>query len=276
MKTLKTKAALMILIGIIATVSCTKDDPDTTKDKEDVTQNEDDNIYKITFEDVSDEYLAGPSAYGENLYSTYSGENPSRYTGYTDEKTGLFFYISNDYYSGGIAISDWNDKETEGFTNQCSVYYGDSGMKNGGNGNSSKFAVGFFTTFGENCWMQFENDAEYKIKEIYINNSTYATISMQKGDGFAQAHSYELQSWLKVIMTGYDKDGNETGKAECMLSDFRKENSPGIITDWQCVNLEGLGTVNKIVFTMDGSDKMGEWLNTPAYFCMDDISIYTE
>ncbi|MHC5362223.1 DUF4465 domain-containing protein [Myroides sp. LJL110] len=60
---------------------------------------------------------------------------------------------------------------------------------------------------------------------------------------------------------------------ECYLSDFRQKDSMGILNHWVKTDLSLLGKVNKIAFQMQSSDGSGYWMNTPAYFCMDDITI---
>ena len=232
----------------------------------------DEDGYKITFENVDRNLLAGPTSYGENLYSQYEGTEPARYLGYTDNTIGLTFHMADEFWSGGIAISTWNDKETAGYRNQCSVYYGDSGKGNGGHDNSATFAVG-----NMNSYMSFDADMERVIKSAYFTNGTYASLSMMNSDeSGAKKHSYEGKDWFKLIIEGYDKEGKLTGKTECMLSDFREKNSPGILTKWQKTDLSCLGKVNKVIFKFEGSDIGQYGLNTPAYFCMDDIIIAEE
>lgn len=232
----------------------------------------------ITFEDVDKNFLAGPTSYGENLYPHYSGDNPPKYLGYKDPTTGLFFHTTTSGYgfaSGGLVISNWNDKQTAGFGNQTSVYYGDHNEKNGGNNNSSTFVVGFAPTMGEpNSYMIFqEEDKEYILESAYFTNNTYAVLSMTDGDGFARAHSYENKDFFKLIIIGYDLQGEKTGQVECYLSDFTEEDRMGILKEWVKTDLSSLGKVNKIAFQMESSDGSGYWMNTPAYFCMDDITI---
>lgn len=234
-------------------------------------------IHTISFEDVDKDYLAGPTSYGLNLYAHYNGTNPSKYMGYTDAATGLVFNMTTTGYgfaSGGIAISQWNDKESQGYTNQASVYFGDHNKQNGGNNNSSTFAVAFTSTRDNSgAFMSFENQEEHIIEQAYFTNNTYAVLSMTNGDGFAKKHTYERKDWFKLIVIGIDKEGKETGQVEVILSDFRTSEAPGITKQWVKTDLTPLGKVNKIRFKMAGSDGDAYWLNTPAYFCMDDLTI---
>lgn len=234
--------------------------------------------YTLSFEDVDAKYLAGPTSYGENLYVEYTGTNPEIYKGYLDKTTGLFFNMTTDGYgfaSGGIAFSQWNDMTTAGYTNQCSVFFGDNNKKNGGYNNSSTFTVGYASFYGEEIasFMKFEDNAEKVFESAYFTNNTYAVLSMETGDQFAKKFSHEDKDWFKLIIIGYDKDGKETKTIEHYMADFRTADAKGISKTWEKVDLTELGKVNKVVFKMDSSDS-GQWgMNTPAYFCMDEITI---
>ncbi|MDR2129612.1 MAG: DUF4988 and DUF4465 domain-containing protein [Odoribacteraceae bacterium] len=225
------------------------------------------------------DYLAGPTSYGENLYSS----SASQYVGYDDAATGLFMmvnesYGSYDFWSGGIAISRWNDMETAGHLNQCSVYYRDPVTGKGGYRGSSTFAVHYGNN-NEQFWdgrtlVSFlDNGKEAIFDHFYVTNSTYTALSMKRGDPFAAAHNYENKHWFKLIIEGIDKDGRSTGTVDFYLSDFRTPASPGIVTGWMPVDLTPLGKVTAIRFDMEGSDDNGYGVSTPVYFCFDNLAV---
>lgn len=225
----------------------------------------------ITFEEVGSEYLAGPTAYGENLYN-------GDYAGYEDPVSKLFFHTTTDGYkfaSGGIALSQWNDLTTAGYTNQCSVYYGTENENDGGYDHSQTFAVSFCPTFGESgAYIYYQDETSTCAPEYaYITNNTYAVLSMENGDGFAKKFSYEDQDWFKLTITGVDTAGETTGEVEVYLADFRTADAGGILKEWTKVDLTPLGTVSRINFTMSSSDGSGMWMNTPAYFCIDNLAV---
>lgn len=227
--------------------------------------------YLITFEDVAEQYLAGPTAYGENLYN-------GDYSGYLDPVSNLFFHTTTEGYgfaSGGIAISQWNDMTTAGYTNQCSVYFGDNNMKNGGFDHSRTFAVSYCPTFGSSgAYMYFRDDnEEHVIDHAYFTNNTYAVLSMENGDSFAKKFSYEDKDWFKLTITGVSASGETTGEVEVYLADYRSSDAGGILKEWKKVDLTPLGKVNRIDFSMSSSDGSGMWMNTPAYFCMDNVAV---
>lgn len=236
-------------------------------------------FYLITFEDVKENCLAGPTSYGENLYPQYNGASPALYTGYLDTNTDMFFHTTTDGYgfaSGGMAISRWNNMTEAGYTNQCSVYYGDSNDQNGGYDNSSTFCVSFCPTFGQSgAYMYVNTDGiQRTIDHMYVTNATYTVLSMKNGDSFAKKFSYEDKDWFKLTISGTDVSGTKTGEVEVYLADFRTPEAYGILTEWKRVDLSTLGQVHRLDFTMSSSDGEGMWMNTPAYFCLDDIAIF--
>ena len=234
----------------------------------------------IDFEDprVAD-YLAGPTAQGENLYN-------DSYYGYDDEPTGLFMLPTNEsdygFASGGIAISQWNDmtkgaNSNEWWLNQCSVYYSDPVTGKGGYKGSNTFAVHYGNNNdywdGRTQITFADNTKSCIFDHFYVTNNTYAVLSMTYGDGFAHAHSYENKDWFKLVVEGIAKGGGTTGKVEFYLSDFRTPTSPGIITEWTPVDLSPLGEVTAILFDLQSSDDNGYGMATPAYFCFDNLAV---
>jgi hypothetical protein len=64
-----------------------------------------------------------------------------------------------------------------------------------------------------------------------------------------------------------------TGTATFYLADLRGATPPGVLSSWSWFDLTSLGTVDRIEFSFDGSDKGSFGLNTPAYFAMDDLTV---
>ena len=224
---------------------------------------EENNVKVLTFEDVPASYLAGPTSAGESIKSGYSG--------YHDSVTDIRFdsevteYGGISYWSSGIAVSQWKDKATAGTTNECSVY------GNGGHSGSATFGV----SFGATSIYFNTTGAEYVIEEMWVMNSTYAALSMMNGDAFgAKIFSYADGDWFKLTVKGYASNSTvETGTVEFYLADFRTATSPGIVTEWSKVDLTSLGKVHSLKFELSSSD-IGSWgMNTPGYFCIDDIVV---
>jgi hypothetical protein len=166
-------------------------------------------------------------------------------------------------YWEGFSVSDNTDKTTTGYENQYSVY------ANSGANNSEKFAVAF-AGFYETTNLKFPGTQEYTFKSMMINNSTYAALYMKEGDT-----KYEAGKWFKLIITGFDGEGNEKGKVEYYLADFTNGKS-FICSDWTSLNLSSLGKVNKLEFSFDSNDTGDYGINTPQYVCVDDIIYYVD
>jgi hypothetical protein len=225
----------------------------------------------VTFEEAGEASLAN-SIYGDNLYD-------GTYIPYVHKASGMTFgyaYSSFEYggyvYSSwnGIALSQWTDRATMGYTNQCSVFYHNSTTGTGGHMGSSTFAVVYL---GTDAVISFEDpEKEVEIVSMYVNNSTYTALSMKIGDLFAKSFSYTDQDWFKLNITGLSKDGVETGTVAVYLADFRTPTAEGIRTLWEKVDLTTLGKVHSLTFSLQSSDTGAYGMNTPSYFCLDNIT----
>lgn len=236
----------------------------------------------IDFEEPGiEDYLAGPTAYGENLYDGYDNQ----YYSYYNAATELYMMLNEDvwfggynFWSGGVAISRWNDMETEGYANQCSAYYSDPATGNGGHRGSQTFAVatGYNDPSGwtGRAGVAFQDDArECVFDHFYVTNTTYAALCMQRGYGNARSFSYANHDWFKLVVEGFDRSGVSTGVVDVYLADFRTPDAPGVITQWIPVDLSSLGAVTEIKFDLQSSDHNAAGMLTPAYFCFDNLAI---
>ncbi len=235
MKNLRLFAFLFAAAAMVTFSSCNKDD--------------DDDVTVIDFESI---------------------ELPEE--GYINNKSltleGVTFYNNfNEQYSSwnGCSYSKLTDKETPGLGNQFSVY-GD-----GGANKSQQFAV--VNGYDKLDHFKFGDGQTKTFRNVMVTNNTYAVLSMQNGDSFAK--KFEAGDWFKVIFTGYDAAGEETGKVEFYLADFR-DGKTYICTTWTEVNLESLGRVNKITVAFESTDNGQYGMNTPAYVCMDNLTYWNE
>ena len=235
---------------------------------------EDDEAYNYVLDGES--ALTGDLAsdpYGANLYD-------GSYTGFYDAVSDLAMYMSvEDYFfsNGGIAVSRFNDTVTEGYLNQCSVYYKDARTGKGGHNGSNTF----FVSYGNNSsYMDSRTSVYFRdvnttclFDHFWVNNTTYAALSMLKGDGYTEPMSYEKGSWFKLIIEGMDREDHVVGKVEFYLADFRTATAPGVVTEWTKVDLRGLGEVYKLRFNLESSEQNAYGMATPAYFCFDDLAV---
>ena len=116
-----------------------------------------------------------------------------------------------------------------------------------------------------------------QIQGMYVTNNTYATSSMKTGDQFAKkfgGKSGNDPDYFKLTVKGYNKNDAETGSVDFYLADFRPENNikDYILENWRWVDLSSLGTVAKIKFRLTSSDAGAYGMNTPSYFCADNVN----
>lgn len=130
------------------------------------------------------------------------------------------------------------------------------------------YITAYFDGINENS-VTFANKASYIVKSAYFTNSTAAAISMLNGDSFAK--KFTKEDWFKLTVTGKLAD-KETGKVDFYLA------KDGVVNDsWASVDLSVLGEVDKLAFTLSSSDSSEyegvTYMNTPAYFCMDGLTV---
>lgn len=182
----------------------------------------------------------------------------------------------------GFAISQANDTTTAGYGNQYSVCTG-----SGYNG-SSTFAVGFYSAWNStedlsNCNIDLTGaDVNgVDLKGFFVTNTTYAYQSMALGDSFSKQFSQADGDWLKLVIRGFDAEGDVVQTKDFYLAGFGSTNDSEvyewrILDDWQWVDLDGWNDIALLDFTLDSSDK-GDWgLNTPTYFAMDNLTWGTD
>ncbi|HEX5067829.1 MAG TPA: DUF4465 domain-containing protein [Myxococcota bacterium] len=222
----------------------------------------------IDFEDVGANLPIGSSFY-------YNGS--SALPGPTDFTSGgASFNNSFTNFGGGccwegFAYSQKTDSTTPGFGNQYSAWPG------AGAGGSATYAIGFTGgAVGGSGVSTVDFGADVLLSSVSLTNATYAALSMRDGDGFAKKFggaSGNDPDFLRLTISGLDAFGVEIGSLEFYLADFRfADNGQDYIVDsWVSVDLSGLGPVRGLDFTMDSSDSAFGFLNTPAYFALDDL-----
>ncbi|MCF8449191.1 MAG: DUF4465 domain-containing protein [Taibaiella sp.] len=176
------------------------------------------------------------------------------------------------YWEQGFAYSNMTDSTTSGFMNQYSAKTGS------GRAGSDKYAVAYCynpATFENNIKIKLTGIAMgHPVKGFYITNSTYAYNSMRDGDGFAR--KFHNGDWFKLIVRGYYNGVMKPDSAGFYLANFLQPDSNNnyIVKTWEWLNLEPLGKVDSLMFTLTSSDAGSFGMNTPAYFCMDDFTTY--
>lgn len=119
----------------------------------------------------------------------------------------------------------------------------------------------------------------YRSFFVGINNATYAYKTMLDGNNFAKKFggvSGNDEDFLVLKVVGTLYSGEKTDTIEHYLADFRSDdNSKDYIQkQWSYLNLSPIvqgKAVVRLDFWIEGSDTGQYGLNTPAYFCMDNM-----
>lgn len=207
----------------------------------------------VTFEDLNvprDSFLNG-----ENFSGSFTSGNavfPSTYNAMFD-------------FSSAWAVSSKRDSVTSGFLNQYSA------KTAGGFNSSSNYAV----SNGEEAKVRFTS--RVKLEGFYVTNNTYAYNSVRDGDQFAKRFGGETGNdpdFLRLAVYKFLNGVRSTDSVTFYLADYRFVNKSQdyIIKNWTFVNLATLGEADSLFFRMASSD-VGEFgINTPLYFCLDNLT----
>ncbi len=169
----------------------------------------------------------------------------------------------------GWSVSTMTDATTPGFTNQYSSIVGK------GVNQSNTYAI--CNAFSPQR-MELTGDAKGKsMSGFYITNSTYAYFSMKDGDDFAKKFGGETGDDPDYFLLTINKylDGQISSEVvEFYLADYRFEDNTQdyIVDEWTYVDLTSLGDADSLLFTLVSTDNGFAGMNTPAYFCVDDVT----
>lgn len=257
-----------------------------------------DGTLTITFDDFDPGMLAGPTSTGENLYS-YQGY-PQVTTIYDNTPEEYLFLSmfntvggSTEYSSGGIALSNWNIRSNQSgntgdwwysYLNQCSVYNtaveAEGQNKEAGHSGSNFGVVYGYVDAYNQAWMakpEFYFNVPRKLVGLWICNTSYTygviTYGNQFGSTGVATPLKEMKGYFQVNLECYDANGGLIRTYKRLLADYRNgQQQVDPITTWDYweINAEG---VQSVKFNFEGSDSGAYGLNTPAYICIDDITI---
>ncbi len=185
-------------------------------------------------------------------------------------------YFYNDFNQAwgswsGFAYSNVKNDTTPGYTNQYAA------ITAGGVNGSAGYGVAYA---GAPVSVKLDSVlAGQTLKGVFVTNSTYAVLSMENGDAYAKKFGGADGTdpdWFRLTIKGYDK-GAYTDSVNFYLADFRSDNSADdyILKSWAWVDLQPLGAVDSLTFELHSSDVGQYGMNTPAYFCIDNLNDMT-
>lgn len=104
------------------------------------------------------------------------------------------------------------------------------------------------------------------VKSLWFTNSAYAVNSILNGDYYS-GDKFDASDWFKCTIIGEQEDGT-TASVDI---DLAKDGN--YVKDWQLLDLSVLGKVKSLNFVFSGSRTGDYGLNTPAYLCIDDVTV---
>ena len=200
--------------------------------------------------------------------------DPDSYWNGSDESGGFisqavtFQNSFNDWGGGftswaGFSYSNVDDTNTPGFGNQYAAF---TGTAVGGAGN---YAVGYYSAYDPTPVIVLPR--ETLPLGFYVVNTTYAARHMLEGDSFFERDPFGPGDWMTLTIEGFDAFNQSQGTVEVELANFLSPD-PGdhfILSDWEWVNLEALGTrVQILSFIVSSNDDF-----VPTYFAMDHFTV---
>lgn len=213
--------------------------------------------------------------------ATFEAQYLENETYWKPTQDGTYSFIDNGFeftqnlsYNGmawnGFSYSNKTNKDEAGsFMNAHTAITG-IGYKE-----SANYGVCFVS--GEAKVKVHGNQEGEVIKGMYVTNNTYAVSSMENGDSFTKKFGGANGTdpdWFKLQVFGYDKNGEKTDSVEFYLADYRSDKAEEdyIVKDWRYIDFKALGKVSELGFKLSSSDNGSYGMNTPAYFCFDDLN----
>ncbi|GJM36225.1 MAG: hypothetical protein DHS20C18_52260 [Saprospiraceae bacterium] len=183
-------------------------------------------------------------------------------------------FLPNDFNDefgswSGWAISTATDNQTPGYLNQYSSITGR------GQDGSETYAISYVSP--QSTIYLTGAAAGGVVEGLYLTNSTFAYYSMLEGDGFTKKFGGETGDDPDIFLLTIKKYLNGevgTDSVDFYLADYRFEDNSQdyIVNEWTYVDLRILGNADSLLFTMASTDTGVHGINTPTYFCVDNLT----
>lgn len=170
-------------------------------------------------------------------------------------------------FGEGFTYTNCTDDTTPGYTNLSAITK--KGVKT--NAYFTANAGGADYDEGMPAIISFKDGKAYNAKECYVTNSTYAYLAIKNHDDgngeYGMVKEWTERDEFTLIITGYNGD-KQTASVKLKLAD-----GLNIVNTWQQVDLSSLGLVTSIKFNLTSTDSYNGFSNTPAYFCLDQLTV---
>ena len=201
---------------------------------------------------------------------------PESFLNGSDGSGGFYsglIWLPNDYNTSwqswsGWAISNTTNVTTPGPVNQYSAITGEGAQS------SSNYAVAFVV--GKNKMHLPDIAFGDQVVSLSITNSTYAYWSMKNGDMFTKKFgglTGNDPDYFLLTIKAYKEGLLSPDSIDFYLADYRfADNTQDyIIDEWTNIDLSSLENHDSLSFTLSSSDNSTFGMNTPAYFCIDNV-----
>jgi len=204
--------------------------------------------------------------------------------GFTSEP--VFFRNSYDEAFGswsGWSYTNMSNDSTPGFQNQYSAITaaGYDPVSSGGVNYAMAYVPADWVT-GEQIPIVLDvtDNTAKNVQGFYVTNSTWAALAMENGDEFTKKFGGETGNdpdYFKLHVWGFS-EGSSTDTVDFYLADYRFPGNEDdyIVKTWEWVDLSSLGNVDSLKFMMESTDTGQFGINTPTYFCLDDLTFEME
>ena len=239
-------------------------------------------------------------------------EHPTNPGSFTFNENGLWAetYNATDYGFFESQIfgfehlpsgNSWGGTSWEGFTvskateDVGSYGYYSNVAKGGIRGEGTPYILGYYSEY----WTLYsEEDNEdmlssnriifndgnaYYPRYMYVNNALVSYNNIMAGGGVARPFQKGDKFILRIqgLDENYEHDLTDGADIEVLLADFTSDNEEEwfVNTEWQKVDLSGLGQVYGLAFWMVSTDQsqsqydMNYYTNTATYFALDGLTV---
>jgi len=214
----------------------------------------------IDFEELSLE----PESHwnGSDLSGSFSSVYAKFYNTYTDWGGGIGTW-------NGFAYSNETDITTYSYENEFSSATGE------GVWSSDNYVVSYIMGDWENNYEPIPSilkidttSAPDVIPGMFLSLNTYASLYMADDDFYSNN-----QQWFKLHIVAYSTSSWYFAFADIIMADYRFENSDldFKFDNWTYVDMTWAEGTDSLLFYIESSDVGDYGINTPAYFCIDNI-----
>ena len=169
----------------------------------------------------------------------------------------------------GFGVSNLTDTINGTYSNQYSSYAGS------GAAGSNQFGIVY--VYEPAILKPASNTTQaLKLGSIQFTNSTWTGLSMKNGDAFSKKFGGPTGNdpdYFRIRIFNHF-NGEVTDSALVYLADFRfSDNSQDyIVKNWKLAEINFTHAFDSISFQLESSDVGQFGMNTPAYFCLDNIT----